>query len=149
MIWELDSRGRMKKITGEEPCLFVRLFYFGPLTHLFPVTARKEDKMNKTTGDGKTLGQRIKELRKNKGWTQEEMAEIMCVNKPLISAYENDRVDISGSVLLELSRILDTTPNHLLGVEKQEDEVARLFSRITDTALREALLLQMRALADR
>ena len=103
--------------------------------------------MKRTMNGGATLGQRIKLQRIAKGWTQEAMAEIMCVNKSLISAYENDRVDISGSVILELSRLLNTTPDYLLGVEKQEDEVSRLFGKIADPVLKEALLVQMRALS--
>ena len=41
-----------------------------------------------------TLGQRIKAQRIRVGYTQEQLAEIMCVPKSTISAYENDKVDI-------------------------------------------------------
>lgn len=62
-----------------------------------------------------TLGQRIKAARIRMGMTQEQLAEVMCIPKSTISAYENDKVDIKGSVLVELSEHLDTTPNYLLG----------------------------------
>lgn len=45
-----------------------------------------------------TLGQRIKAQRIKMGLTQEKLAELMCVPKPTISSYENDRIDIKGSV---------------------------------------------------
>ena len=46
-----------------------------------------------------TLGQRIKAQRIRMGYTQEKLAELMCVPKPTISSYENDRIDIKGSVI--------------------------------------------------
>ena len=45
----------------------------------------------------------------------------MCVPKSTISAYENDKVDIESSVIVELSNKLGTTPNYLLGCEKKND----------------------------
>ncbi len=67
-----------------------------------------------------TLGQRIKAARIRKGYTQEQLAEVMCIPKSTISAYENDKMDIKGSVLVELSKHLDTTPNYLLGLEEKK-----------------------------
>lgn len=46
-----------------------------------------------------TMGQRIKAQRIRVGYTQEQLAEAMCVPKSTISAYENDKVDIKGSVI--------------------------------------------------
>lgn len=68
-----------------------------------------------------TLGQRIKAQRIRVGYTQEQLAEIMCVPKSTISAYENDKVDIMSSVIAELSRHLATKPDYLLGFETEED----------------------------
>lgn len=87
---------------------------------LFPVIARKEEKMQNTIIKEETLGQRIKAQRIRMGYTQESLAEAMCVPKSTISAYENDKVDIKGSVLIELSHYLYTTPNYLLGFEKTD-----------------------------
>lgn len=70
----------------------------------------------------KILGQRIKAARIRKGYTQEELAEVMHVPKSTLSAYENDKVDIKGSVLVELSGHLDNTPNYLVGVEENSDD---------------------------
>ena len=61
-----------------------------------------------------TLGQRIKAQRIKMGLTQEKLAELMCVPKPTISSYENDRIDIKGSVIVELANVLHTEPNYLL-----------------------------------
>ncbi|WP_081345358.1 helix-turn-helix domain-containing protein [Kandleria vitulina] len=55
-------------------------------------------------------------IRIRMGMTQEQLAKVMCIPKSTISAYENDKGDIKGSVLVELSEHLDTTPNYLLGI---------------------------------
>lgn len=99
-----------------------------------------------------TIGKRIRaaRIRKDK-MTQEELAQAMHVKKSTLSAYENDKVDIKGSILIELSQYLDTTPNHLLGIEDNEDsflfEAKSLLSRIKDKRTQEILLIQLRALA--
>jgi transcriptional regulator with XRE-family HTH domain len=72
------------------------------------------------------------------------------IPKSTISAYENDKVDIKGSVLVELSGHLDTTPNYLLGVEdKEEDEFVlkaeQLLSKIKDEKTKKILLAQITA----
>ncbi|MBO6208606.1 MAG: helix-turn-helix domain-containing protein [Lachnospiraceae bacterium] len=96
-----------------------------------------------------TLGQRIRTVRKRMGITQEELAERMHFPKSTISAYENDKIDIKGSVIAELAQALASTPNYLLGVEVDPEtkELARLFKAIKDSNVREALLVQIRALS--
>lgn len=106
--------------------------------------------MNNITLAENTLGQRIKAQRIRMGFTQEQLAEIMCVPKSTISAYENDKVDIKGSVIKELSGILHTTAGHLLGCMDEDalnnKEVIDIFQKITDPMIKEMLLKQMRAL---
>lgn len=101
-----------------------------------------------------TLGQRIKVQRMKMRMTQEELAEIMCVPKSTVSAYENDKVDIKGSVLIELSNVLYTTPNYLLGygdttnvddeAEAMNDVVSSIFNRIKDEKVKELIIAQMK-----
>ena len=78
---------------------------------------------------------------------------MMHIPKSTISAYENDKVDIKGSVIVELSEYLDTTPNYLLGVsDKTEDPFIKiateLLGEIKDEGTKNVLLIQLRALAD-
>ena len=104
-----------------------------------------------------TLGQRIKEQRKKMHMTQEDLAEVMCVPKSTVSAYENDKVDIKGSVLIELSKHLNTTPNYLLGYgdeEKEKDEgdsmaeaALSIFNRGKDDKVKQLLIAQLEAAA--
>ncbi len=117
---------------------------------LFPVILPgKKEIMNKQT-TVTTLGQRIKAQRKRIGMTQEELAEKMCVPKSTISTYETDRVDIKSSVIIELARILETTPNFLLGFGVEDAvtiEIIGALENIKDARTKELLLVQIKALA--
>ncbi|SFK87160.1 hypothetical protein SAMN05216390_104113 [Lachnospiraceae bacterium KH1T2] len=77
----------------------------------------------------------------------------MCIPKSTSSAYENDKVDIKESVLVELSEHLDITPNYLLGVEEKEEdafdmEMKNLLRRITDDRAKAILVAQIKAVAN-
>lgn len=52
----------------------------------------------------------------------QKSAETMCVPKSTISAYENDKVDIKGSVADELSKYLLTSPNYLHGYKEEQEQ---------------------------
>ena len=97
-----------------------------------------------------TLGQRIKAQRIKMHMTQDELAEIMCIPKKTISGYENDRVDIRSSVIVELANHLHTTPNYLLGFEEYPSlaTIINTLSDITDEKVRAMLLVQIQALAN-
>ena len=105
--------------------------------------------MNKNTEVKElTLGQRIRAQRIRLGMTQEVLAEKMCVKKSLISAYENDKVDIKSSVIKELSEHLGTSPNYLLGFGEDPylEEMKELLRNIRDEKIREVFIRQIRAL---
>ena len=119
---------------------------------LYPVYFRylgtgKVKKMNNIKLAENTLGQRIKAQRIRVGYTQEQLAEIMCVPKSTISAYENDKVDIKGSVIAELARHLATKPDYLLGFETEEDPyvitAAAILQGIKDEKIKALLLGQL------
>ena len=67
--------------------------------------------MTKTT---ETMGMRIRARRKALGFTQQYLAEILWVKEETISNYENDKVDIKGSIVCKLAETLETTPDYLL-----------------------------------
>lgn len=96
-----------------------------------------------------TMGQRIKAQRIRIGLTQEQLAEAMCVPKSTISAYENDKVDIKGSVIMELARHLATSPNYLHGYKEEQEldhyatSVAAIFQSIKDEKIKALLLGQI------
>ncbi len=84
--------------------------------------------------------------------TQEELAEIMCTTKSMISYYENDHGDMKQSLISEIADILNTTVEYLVcGVIKEGSpdassaEMLQLFSSM-DERTKEFMLIQMRAL---
>ncbi len=98
----------------------------------------------------KTLGERIREQRILMQMTQEELAEELCVKKSTISMYENDKVDIKGSILIELSGVLHTSPNYLLGMEDYEEdllEIITVYKNLKGSKTKQIALEQMKLLA--
>ena len=86
------------------------------------------------------------------GYTQEQLADMMCTTKSMISYYENDHGDMKQSMVSEFARILNTSVEYLVcGIQKlpQNDaevsEAILLFCQMDDVT-RKMLLVQMRAL---
>ena len=81
------------------------------------------------------IGQMIKSARIEKGYTQEELAELVGVKKSAVAKWENGRVsEIKRSNLNKLSKALNINPNSLLDeVENNPVEMAeRHFEMIMD-----------------
>ena len=67
----------------------------------------------------KTLGTRIAALRKEKGLTQEELAEKLGVSSQAVSKWENDLSCPDIMLLPSLAKIFDTTVDELLSGKKE------------------------------
>ena len=99
-----------------------------------------------------TIGQRIRECRKNKGMTQDELAERLLTKKSTVSAYENDKIDIKISILKQIAMELDTTVFYLAG-EQDEDisnevmQMAMVLQQIQSKELRKVAIEQAKVLA--
>jgi transcriptional regulator with XRE-family HTH domain len=61
------------------------------------------------------IAQRIKELRKEAGLTQVELAEIIGCNQSMIARWEKGECEPTASAIVELSAALDCTCDYLLG----------------------------------
>ncbi len=66
-----------------------------------------------------TIGQRVRKARKEKGYNQTELANVLGKSLRTIQKYENGEIEISISMLNELARVLDTTTTHLLGYKTE------------------------------
>lgn len=63
-----------------------------------------------------TTGDKIKELRRAHGYTQEELGEKLGIQRAAVQKYEKGTVrNIKRDTLLRLAQVLDTTPEYLLG----------------------------------
>lgn len=62
------------------------------------------------------MADRIKERRLKMGYTQEELANKLGLQKSAIAKYENGRVEnIKRSVILKMASVLDCNPSYLMG----------------------------------
>ena len=62
----------------------------------------------------KTIGQRIKELREQRGLTQDELGKKIGVEPGVISNYENDKYKPSADTIIQLAKSLEITTDNLL-----------------------------------
>ncbi len=81
-----------------------------------------------------TLGQRIQELRKRAGLTQEQLAEQLGVTRQAVSKWESDNGVPELDALIALSRYFNLTLGELLGVEEPRREEFRREEPSRDTA---------------
>lgn len=73
------------------------------------------------------IGTLIKEARLQKGYTQEELADLVGVKKSAVAKWENGRVsEIKRSNLKMLAESLGINPNSLLGWSETEDTSEKL-----------------------
>lgn len=83
---------------------------------------------------GKKLGDKIKELRKNKGLTLDELAKVIGAGKSYVWELENRGVEKpSGQRLADIAKILGVTPEFLLDdslSEPDPDVVDQAFFRM-------------------
>ncbi len=83
-------------------------------------------------GKGKeTLGQRLVRLRKEKGYTQAELAEKMGTIQRLISDYERDKLRPHPEMLISFALALEVTADELLGIRVSKKEGIKPKLKIT------------------
>lgn len=64
------------------------------------------------------FAERLKEKRKNKGYTQEKMSQMLDIGQSAYAKWENGRTEPTLENIVKLSKILDTTTDDLLGIKK-------------------------------
>lgn len=62
-----------------------------------------------------SVGDRVREKRKSKGWTLEKLAEQIGSSKSYIWEIENNKKSTSAEKLMEIATALQTTTDYLLG----------------------------------
>jgi len=79
---------------------------------------------------------KIKNLRKQKGWTQDQLAEKINVNGRSIGRYEIGGVEPSASILRKLAEVFDVSVDYLLFDEVDE----KISNKINDKELLERFI---------
>lgn len=64
------------------------------------------------------IGQKISSLRRERGWTQEELSEKLNVSPQAVSKWENDISYPDITLLPQLAKLFGVTTDELLGCEK-------------------------------
>ena len=86
------------------------------------------------------IGQKIKKARLERGLTQQELGDIVGVQKSAIAKYENGRVvNIKRSTLQKITKALNIRPSELLFSESPKDTADLHVKIITDFELMESL----------
>lgn len=91
----------------------------------------------KTTSE--SISERLGRLRREKGLTQEEMAELLDVSQPVVSDYERGTIRLHGELIVTLSHILGVSADEILGLEAK---------RSNGTTRNRRLLRQMQQIDD-
>jgi transcriptional regulator with XRE-family HTH domain len=69
-----------------------------------------------------SLGQRIGRLRKEKGYTQVELAKTIGITQVLVSDYERDRLRPHYEMIIRFAKALGITTDELLGIKASKNE---------------------------
>ena len=62
------------------------------------------------------IGERLSELRKDAGLTQDQLAEILRINKHSISSYERDKSEPPDVIKIAAAKYFGVSVDYLLGV---------------------------------
>ena len=68
------------------------------------------------------IGERLKALRKSKGITQRELAEVLNIRKATVSLYETNVNEPSDLIKIKIAKYFNTSVDYLIGVI--DDEVS-------------------------
>jgi transcriptional regulator with XRE-family HTH domain len=74
--------------------------------------------------DEKTIGNRLREVRKQRGLTQAEVAGALHIKQTLVSEYERGTVRIHGALLAAFAKILEVSADELLCLSKPKQNGA-------------------------
>lgn len=68
------------------------------------------------------FGTRLKKLRTEQGYTQKELATLLGVSPSTVGMYEQGRREPENYVLTLMCRLLNTTPDYLIGFSKEKEK---------------------------
>lgn len=81
---------------------------------------------------GNIFSVRLKELRKEHGYTQKELAKLLGVSASSIGMYEQGRREPENSLLTKLCEVLGTTTDYLIGFDTNKQSKNQDVSDVID-----------------
>ena len=73
----------------------------------------------------KNIGERIVYLREQQGISQKELAKQLGITAASLSRYENNIYDPKGNIIINLSKILNTSSDYLLGMTQDYRPISK------------------------
>lgn len=70
--------------------------------------------------DVKKVGERLKELRKEAGYTQQKLADVFICSRECISCYETGSRELTLDALLQYSKVFNVSTDYILFGEPRE-----------------------------
>lgn len=64
-------------------------------------------------------GKILKELRQEKGWSQDELAKQLNTSQKSISRYELERFDLSTDMIVKICNLFEISADYLLGLKDE------------------------------
>lgn len=74
-----------------------------------------------TPVDEKTIGSRLRQIRKQRGMTQVDLAEKVGIRQVLVSQYELGQVRVHSALLAAFAKALRTSADEILGLKKSRE----------------------------
>lgn len=75
------------------------------------------------------IGKKIKGLRENNGFTQEQMAEALSMSRQRYMRLENGRTDISYRMLIDIKNLMDVSMQSIIAEENKPSKTMAVLYR--------------------
>ena len=62
-------------------------------------------------------GQRIKEIRQEKGLTQSQLAEMLSTTQSTVGKYEREEIQLTVDTIIKICKVFEVSADYLLGLE--------------------------------
>ena len=89
------------------------------------------------------IGERLLDLRKDAGLTQDDLAAVLNINKHSISSYERDKSEPPDAIKIAIAQYFDVSVDYLLGLTdnpasaRKERKIIRLPSAFPENSIPE------------
>lgn len=62
-------------------------------------------------------GQRIKEIRQEKGIAQSQLAEMLSTTQSTVGKYEREEIQLAVDTIIKICKVFEVSADYLLGLE--------------------------------
>ena len=77
----------------------------------------------------KSIGERIKEIRKEKGFPQKQVADLLGLQRPNYSKIENDKQNLTPHQIKLLCEFFDVSADYILDITVEKKKTISIYER--------------------